>query len=238
MSNFFSLDSPLYKFMSRLQQMLKLNVLWLLTGGPVGVFVIEYILAVLGLSQYRFISFLPLIMVGPATVAVFSITLRMVDEQEGYIAKDFLNAYRDNLKKGMILGIIAVVAVYAIWLDFQFFNAAEKLHYNSLGYLIVGIVTTVFAFMHLIYAFPLQARYENTVLHTLRNSFSISLRYLIKTVFMFIILALLCAVFMWNHITQFLGILIGPASIMLAISGFAMQSFRLIENDNKEREEK
>lgn len=237
MSDFFSLDSPLYKFMSRLLQMLKLNVLWLLTGGLAGVFIIEYVLALLGLSQYRFISFLPLIMVGPATVAVFSITLRMVDEQEGYIAHNFFNAYRENLKKGMILGIIADVAVYAIWLDFQFFYAAEKLHYNSLGYLIVGIVTTAFVFMHLVYAFPLQARYENTVINTLRNSFSISLKYIVKTVFMFIILALLCAIFMWNFVTQFLGILIGPACIMLAISGFASQSFRLIENDNKEREE-
>ena len=37
-----------------------------------------------------------------------------------------------------------------------------------------------------------------------------------------LILLLLLAVFTWNSTTQFLGILIGPASIMLAISGFAI----------------
>lgn len=41
MGSFFSLESPLYKFMARLLDMLKLNFLWLLTGGSVAMFLIE-----------------------------------------------------------------------------------------------------------------------------------------------------------------------------------------------------
>ena len=236
MGSFLSLESPLYKFMTRLLDMLKLNFLWLLTGGPIAMFLLEFILLNYGLGNYRFLSFIPLIFIGPATTAVFSITLRMVDEQEGYIGDDFFKAYRENFKKGMIIGVIALVAAYAIWLDFQFYHAAEALNRSSTLYLVLGIVAGVLAFLHLVYAFPLQARYENSIINTLRNSYSITIKFIVKTIFMILVLLLLFAVFTWNSTTQFLGILIGPASIMLAISGFAIQAFRLIENENEARE--
>ena len=236
MGSFFSLESPLYKFMTRLLDMLKLNFLWLLTGGPVAMFLLEFFLAKYGFGSYRYLSFLPLVLIGPATTAVFSITLRMVDEQEGYIGNDFFSAYRENFKKGMIIGVIMLVAAYAVWLDFQFYHAAEALNKSSTLYLVLGIVATVLTFLHLVYAFPLQARYENSIINTLRNSYSITIKFIVKTVFMVVILALLMAVFKWNSTTQYLGILIGPASIMLTISGFAIQAFRLIENENERRE--
>lgn len=237
MSNFFSLESPFYKFMSRLTDMLKLNTLWLFTSGVAEMFIIQLVLAFSGLGEYQLISYIPLVMTGAATTAAFHITLKMVDEQEGYIAKAYFQAYRENFKKGTVIGIIFLISVYAIWLDFQFFNAAEQLNQSSMGYLTVGILASVLAFMHLIYAFPLQARYENTVINTLRNSFSITIRYFIRTIFLFIISAFLVAFFIWNNVTIFLGILIGPATLMLAISGFAIQAFRLIECANQETEE-
>lgn len=237
MSNFFSLDSPFYKFMSRLTDMLKLNVLWLLTSGVLLMFVLQIFISGLGFGQFYILSFVPLVTMGAATTAVFTITLRMVDEQEGYITKAYFKAFRENFAKGNIIGWIFLIAVYAIWLDFQFFNAAEKVEQSSTGYLIFGILAIVMAFTHLIYAFAIQARYENTVINTLRNSFSISIRYFGKTILLFIVSAVVVAFFMWNSITQFLGILIGPATLMLAISGSASQIFRLIENDNAEKEE-
>lgn len=235
MSNFFSLDSPFYKFMVRLTDMLKLNVLWLLTSGVLLMFLLQIVISASGLGAFYILSFVPLVTMGAATTAVFTITLRMVDEQEGYITKAYFKAFRENFKKGNIIGLIFLVAVYAIWLDFQFFNAAESVGQSSTGYLIVGILAILMAFTHLIYAFPIQARYENTIINTLRNSFTISIRYFVKTLFLFIVAAVVLAFFMWNSITQFLGILIGPATLMLAISGSAIQIFRLIENDNAER---
>ena len=53
---FFSVDGALYKFLSRLWDMVKLNFMWLLFS-------------------------LPVVTVGAATVAAYSVTLKMVDEQ-------------------------------------------------------------------------------------------------------------------------------------------------------------
>ena len=156
MSGFFSLESPFYKFMSRLWDMLKLNILWLLCSGLAAKFVLEYFLLYFGLAQFRILSFLPLAFLGAATTAVYVVTIRMVDEQEGYIARSFFKAYKENFKRGCILGIIQMVAVYAVYIDFQFYRNADK---NNTLFLIVGVIAAVLTFMHTVYAFPLLSRY-------------------------------------------------------------------------------
>ena len=59
------------------------------------------------------------------------------------------------------------------------------------------------------------------------------IRFFPRTIFLVIILAIEFIVIFWNNTTVFLGILIGPASIMLTISGIALYIFRRIEEENK-----
>lgn len=139
-NGFFSIESPLYKFMSRLTDMIKLNFLWVLCS-------------------------LPIITMGAATTAAFTITLKMVEEEEGYIAGPFFREFKNNLGKGSIIGIIQLIAMYAIYLDFQL----SKLEGGTM-FTVIGVLATFLAFMHLVYAYALLARYENTIINTLRNS--------------------------------------------------------------------
>ncbi len=228
---FFSIDSPLYRFLSRLMDMLKLNFMWLLCGGVVLKFAIDYILALLNLQTFRFLGFVPLIFMGAATTAAFSITLKMIDDEEGYIARPFLREFRANIKQGSITGTVQLVAMYAIYLDYQIYTATE-----NMLFLVVGAIAVFLTYMHFIYAYPLISRYENTIINTLRNSYTISIRYFKKSIGLFLILALECVVFMWNNTTLLIGVIIGPACIILTISGFVKPLFKKIENDNAERE--
>ncbi len=231
-SGFFSLESPVYRFMSRLLDMWMLNIMWLFFGGMIPAIAVNY------LTTFAPLVFLPIILgLGASTTAAFSVALKMVDEQEGYIFSPFFKAYKENYGKGTILGIILIAVVCAIRLDFSFYQAAEELGRSSMGFLVVGIIATVMAFLHLIYAFPLQARYENTIINTMRNSFSISVRYILRTIFLVIVLALLIMFFMWNSVLILLGILIGPGCLILTISSWAMQAFRTIEGQNGSQDE-
>lgn len=207
--NFFSVDGPLYKFMSRLTDMFKLNMMWLLCS-------------------------IPIVTMGAATTAAYTITLKMIDDEEGYIAEPFWREFKANLKKGSIIGIILEVALYAVYLDFQLFQAASK--YNTM-FLIVGVVAAFLLFMHMIYAFPLLARYENTIINTLRNSYSIAAKFLGRTAFLAVLLLLELGIILWNTTTQFVGLLFGPACMILTISGFAKQFFVLIEQENEAGEQ-
>ena len=100
-------------------------------------------------------------------------------------------------------------------------------------FLVIGVIAVFLLFMHMIYAFPLLARYENTIINTLRNSYAIAAKYLGRTAFLAVLLLVEACIFMWNNTTVFFGILFGPACLILTVSGFANQFFMLIEQENE-----
>jgi len=199
----FSIDSPIYRFFTRLWDMIKLNFIWLICS-------------------------LPIVTLGASTAAAFSVTLKMVDDTEGYVVADFFKAFRSNLKKGIPLGLIFVICSYGLYLYTQMYSVFES--YKTVM-LIVGIVAGFVYFMLFIYAFPLLARYENSIFRTLGNSYRIATRYFLRTLLLAVIIAVEVALFMWNQILIFIGLLIAPACIMLTISGFAIRFFREIEKE-------
>ena len=200
---FFDVDGALYKFMSRFLDMLKLNILWILFS-------------------------LPIVTCGAATVAAFKVTLRMVDDTEGYVGRQFIQAFKENWKQGIPLGLLAMLGSYVVYLDFEIARVTDG---DSAWFFAFGILAIFLLVMGFIYAFPLSARYENTLIGTIKNSVAIASRYFVRTIFLVIILVIEYIVFMFNETMMFFGILIGPACIMLTISGFAMFFFREIEKE-------
>lgn len=200
---FFSVDGALYKFLTRLWDMVKLNFMWLLFS-------------------------LPIVTVGAATVAAYTVTLKMVDEQEGYVARQFVKAFKENWRQGIPMGLLALVCSYAVYLDFELQRVTEG---NSTMFLIFGIIAAFVFGMSFIYAFPLSARYGNTLIGTLKNSVNIATRYFLRTLLLVAVLAVEVIIFIFNYTTILIGVLIGPACIMLTISGFAIHFFKEIEKE-------
>lgn len=200
---FFSVDGALYKFLSRLWDMIKLNFMWLLFS-------------------------LPIVTVGAATVAAYTVTLKMVDEQEGYVARQFVRAFKENWRQGIPMGLLALFCSYAVYLDFELQRVMEG---DSTMFLIFGIIAAFVFGMSFIYAFPLSARYENTLIGTLKNSVNIATRYFLRTLLLVAVLAVEVIIFIFNYTTLLIGALIGPACIMLTISGFALHFFKEIEKE-------
>lgn len=202
---FFSIESPIYKFISRLWDVIKLNFLWILFS-------------------------LPIITLGASTVAAYYVALKMVDDEEGYIGRSFVKAFKTNFKQGTVLGLLAMTAFYTVYLNIELFNALES---NPVILLIMGVLGGIVFLFSLLYAFPLIARYENTLVRTIRNSFDISIRYIVRTIILLIILALELFIIFYNLTTMFLGILIGPAFIIFTIAAFAKRIFQKIEREQK-----
>ena len=200
---FFSVDSPVYKFLSKFLDVVKLNFFWILFS-------------------------IPVITVGASTVAAMSVGLKMVDDEEGYIGKNFLKAFKENWKLGTILWMITVVAVYAIYLDFQLFEAVEN---NPIIFLIIGMASIALAVAALIYSYPLTARYENTLINTIQNSINISRKYLGNTLLLVIILAVEYIVFNFNKTMLFFGIILGPGFMIFTIAAFSKRIFQKIEKE-------
>lgn len=200
---FFSVESPLYKFMQSLWDILKLNFMWI-------------------------IFCIPIVTIGGSTIAAFSVLLRMSEDQEGNVIKDFWKAFRENWKQGILIGLLPPICFEAVFLDFQLYNAVEK---GGLGILIVGCFSAYIFIFCLIYVFPLLARYDNTVINSIKNSFRIGMKFFGRTFLLLVIIAVEVLIIFWNPTTKFVGALIGPACIMYTISGVAMHIFRKIEED-------
>ena len=201
MAGFFSVDSKLYKFMSKLTDLFKLNFLWLVFS-------------------------LPIVTLGISTTAAYTVALKMAEGQEGYIGGEFLKAFKANWKQGFVMSFITIICVWAVYLDFRIFSVVEE---NAYVFLIVGIVAAYVLGFSLLYAYPLLARYENTILNTLKNSFRISMKYFLRSLLLVLLIAFEIAVMFWNLATLILIVIVGPAFIMLTVSGFAMIIFRELE---------
>ena len=200
---FFGIDSPLYKFMTTI-----LNV-----------FLHSFCVIV---------GSIPIVTLGASIVAGFDVGLKMVANEEGYIVRQFIKAYRNNLKQGIPLGLIVLLCTYVIYLDIEIIRKVENVSIFAIMFMMVS--AAVFTFT-LLYAFALTARYENTLMRILKNSFRISMKFFVRTLALVFLLVVEVLAFMWNYTTIFIGIILGPALMILTVCLFARPIFRKLEGD-------
>lgn len=196
-------DSKFIKFMSKLVDILFLNLIMLACC-------------------------IPVITVGAAVTAAYAVILKMVDDEEGYIFKTFFKEFKANFRQGTILWLIVAVLIYGLYLEWQI---VTKLDVNFIIIAIV-IIATAAVICCLLYSFPLIARYKNTIINTIKNSFKISVYYFGSTLLILAVVALEIFLFMWNKWLMLAGILVGPMIVIYTIAGMSKRIFRKIEQDN------
>ncbi len=141
--NFNWIDNPIMRGMGRLADFIILNLLWVVCS-------------------------IPIITIGASTTALYTVMLKLVKNEEGYIAKGFLKGFKENFKQSTIMWIIFLLISIVFVVDF----VSIKLMSDKIG----GILQILFLFMGalltawMVYAFALQARFVNTVKNTLKNA--------------------------------------------------------------------
>ncbi|MDD3402279.1 MAG: DUF624 domain-containing protein [Hespellia sp.] len=118
---------------------------------------------------------LPIITMGAATSALYAVMLKMVKNEEGYIYKDFFRALKENFRKSteiwlivLLIGIIAAVD-FRILQMLRIGEGIKMIFY--VGLVFIMIMTVCMS----LYAFPMAARYENTVKNTMKNALILSI---------------------------------------------------------------
>lgn len=161
--NIFSMDSAFYRFISRLGELIELNILFL-------------------------VSCIGIITIGPAVSAMYTVLLKLVRDESGYVVREYRKAFRNNFKQAAVLGILFGIAGAILYFDILFSDMIEgypgavlKVVFLFLGILYIGVLSYVFA---------VQSRFENTLLNTLRNSFWMAVGYLPFTISVLVIEAL------------------------------------------------
>ena len=205
---FFSVDSPFYRFITKFFDIVKLNFMWLLFS-------------------------LPIVTMGASTVAAMSVALKMVDDEEGYIGKSFIKAWKENWKQGTVLWFLSIIACYAVYLDFSIFNAMDN---PPIWILMIGILSAFYFCLVFFYSYPQVARYQNKLWIIMRNSARIAVKYFGRTMLMIVVVGAELVLFNWNLTLMFVGLILGPGCVCLTISAIMKPVFKKLEKAREDGE--
>lgn len=176
------LKSSFIRFMYAMSDLLILNLLWLLCS-------------------------LPIVTIGPATCALFTVLLKIARDEPAHTVKNFFSAFKSNFKPAFLLGILALFAAVVIYADGIYAFSLEGTP-KFVFCIVTGIVAAIWL-TYLCYVFALQARFENTLKAHIRNAFLLAFCAPAKTVAMWIILSLpvLLIVLLPQYVVAYTGFL-------------------------------
>lgn len=172
---------------------------------------------------------LPIVTIGASSVAACAVGMKMVKDEEGYIGRMFVKEFKKNWKQGTIIWMMMLLLGYALYLDFQILHSQQD---PSVLVIIASIAAVVVFFFSFSYSFALLARYDNTVLHTIQNSYHIGLHYFGRTVAMIVTLLFILVILCFNRTMLYFMIVIGPGALFYTYSSFCLQVFKKVEDDN------
>ena len=138
---------------------------------------------------------LPVITLGASVTAAFYVALKLVRDEEGYVFKGFIKSFKENFKQGflieLIVGILGVFVIEDIRICMYWAEGGNSLARLAM-YAFFGIALVLIAVT--MYVFPMLAKFDNTVIGTLKNALLISMHHLGQTFVMLLAMGVLTAV--------------------------------------------
>lgn len=155
----FNLDSPLMQFLNRMADLLWLNIL-------------------------TAVCCIPIITIGPALTAMHYMCLKMVRNEECYITRGFFKSFKENFRQATIIWLIMLFFILVLFGDFYIlkFSAVQFPKVFQILLTAVGVLMLLTA----AFVFPVLAKFENTIIRTLKNAFIMSILQFPKTILMVI----------------------------------------------------
>lgn len=137
------------------------------------------------LGFWSIICCLPIITIGTSISATYSVTLKMVRDEECYITKDFFKGFKSNFKNSTIVWVCFLFIGIIFYINFQVMNGLTLKYETICRAMLIAII--VYLFFISGYIFPLIARFENTMKQTIKNAIIMSLLALPKSIVILII---------------------------------------------------
>ena len=213
-------DNVIVRALNKICDMVCLNVLWL-------------------------VCCIPVITIGASTTALYTIMLKMVKNEEGYIFRGFFKAFKSNFKQSSIIWIILFLLGIVCWIDYRVAGVLPgtagfimRSLFLLVGFVLLSVMT---------YAFPLTARYENSIRATFRNALILTVGKLPYSILMVAVTVAAVLASLWNTVTLMFAIplwfLIGGSLITWINSYILRRVFLVFEDsenitDNNSTEEK
>ena len=143
MGRFLNPDSPVMSFLSRVADLIWLNLLTLLCS-------------------------IPVVTAGAAFTALHYVSIKMVRNEEGYLTKSFFKSFKENFFQATAMWLLMLLLMAAAGADFYFISMMDR---GAAFILRTGLCVVLFFFLcGGIYWFALLARFENSIKNTIKNA--------------------------------------------------------------------
>ena len=193
MSKLFRMDSPLMRFLTKIADLMVLNILFCITS-------------------------IPLITIGASWTALYSVTLKMVRDEEGSVSRSYFRSFRQNFRQATLLWLGVLVVLALLVLDIRVLNGMAG--GTAPGLLRVGVeILALLGIMVLQYLFPSLARFEASLADTLKNACIMALAHLPKTALMTAAAVGAVWITLINNTTIAVGLMVWP------LIGFSLMAF-------------
>lgn len=159
MSRFFDYDNLLFRFLSKVADLIVLNVLFLLFS-------------------------IPLVTIGASLTATHFAALKLRRE-EGHVLGNFWKSFRENFKQSTIIWLLYAIYMAIICSSWAMLSSAEE----TMGSIMQGTLLAAFvlSMSFALWVFPLQSKFVNPIKRTVRNAFIMIFKHILRTVFMLIV---------------------------------------------------
>ncbi|MBR7045176.1 MAG: YesL family protein [Lachnospiraceae bacterium] len=155
--HFFDPDSPLMNGLSRMTDLVLLNLITLA-------------------------ACLPVFTAGASLTAMHYVLLKMVRGEEGYVARDWLKSFKQNFREASLIWLLFLAAGLMALLDI--WMAAYGEGGAALALRVLLILVILIAYADFLWAFPLLSRFEGTVPGILSAAMAMAFRAFPKTLAM------------------------------------------------------
>ena len=187
------MDSPLMRFLTKIADLMVLNILFCVTS-------------------------IPLITIGASWTALYSVTLKMVRDEEGSVSRSYFRSFRQNFRQATLLWLGVLVVLALLVLDIRVLNGMAE--GTAPGLLRVGVeILALLGIMVLQYLFPSLARFEASLADTLKNACMMALAHLPKTALMTAAAVGAVWITLINNTTIAVGLMVWP------LIGFSLMAF-------------
>ena len=155
----FDLDSPLMNVLNKMADLMWLNILTL-------------------------ICCIPIITAGATFTSMHYVALKIVRNEESYITRSFFKSFKTNFRQATLIWLMILLIAAVLGGDYYIITKSGIQFSSVLVVLIMAAAVLVICTT--LYVFPVLAKFDNTIMGTIRNAFIMSILQLPKTVVMFV----------------------------------------------------
>lgn len=160
MKKLFKYDGKFYRFMNKFGNLIILNFLFILTS-------------------------IPLITIVSSLSALYYATVKTVRTENGYPVREYFEAFKREIKKGLIIGTALVLAGIILYIDLLYVSQSPSL-FGAISYA-VFILLALICFGLLIYYPIVLSRFKLKTMELLKLALFMLFKHLPSTILLFII---------------------------------------------------